>query len=98
MIFQKLISEKSTERVNQDNLYKPVKTKVVNNIPVQQQTNEVKEITKAQNVNRTNYIETFEDMKRSSHGINKSSGQNQPQHKNNYNNILDGLKDLGIIK
>lgn len=95
---QKLISEKSADRVNQDNLYKPVKTKVVNNIPIQQQTNEVKETTKAQNVNRTNYIETFEDMKKGSYGTNKSSGQNQPQNRNNYNNILDGLKDLGIIK
>jgi hypothetical protein len=95
---QKLISEKSAERVNQDDLYKPVKTKVVNNIPIQQQTNEVKETTKAQNVNRTNYIETFEDMKKGSYGTNKSSGQNQPQNRNNYNNILDGLKDLGIIK
>jgi hypothetical protein len=93
---QKLISDKNAERVNQDNIYKPVKTKVINNVPVQQQTNEIKETTKAPNINRTNYIETFEDMKRGSYGMNKSSEQNQP--KNNYNNILDGLKDLGIIK
>jgi hypothetical protein len=92
---QKLISEKSAERVNQDNIYKPVKTKVINNVPIQQ-TNEIKEPRKSQPVNRTNYIETFEDMKRGSHGINKPS--NSTPNKNNYNNILDGLKDLGIIK
>lgn len=91
---QKLISDKNAERFNQDNLYKPVKTKVVNNIPVQQQTNEVREIV--QGVKRTNYIETFEDMKRGSYGKNKIFEQDQ--NKNNYNNILDGLKDLGIIK
>ena len=93
---QKLISEKSKERINQDNIHKPVKTKIINNSPIQQ-TNKVNEPNKSYNVNRTNYIETFEDMKMS---LNKKSEQTkiQPQPKNNYDNILDGLKDLGIIK
>lgn len=95
---QKLISDKNVERVNQDNIYKPIKTKVINNSTVQQQTNEIKETSKTQLVNKTNYIETFEDMKKGSYRINKNLVQNQPQNKNNYNNILDGLKDLGIIK
>lgn len=91
---QKLISEKSIERINQDYIHKPVKTKIINNIPIQQ-TNKINEPIKSCNVNRTNYIETFEDMKISS---NKDSSQNNHQPKNNYDNILDGLKDLGIIK
>ena len=42
-----------------------------------------------------NYIETYEELKRGSH--NKS--QQQVSNKgNNYDNILEGLKDLGIIK
>jgi hypothetical protein len=78
---QKLISDKNAERLNQDNTYKPIKTKIVNNITVQQ-TNEVN-----QNIKHSD----FEDMKRNSEK-NKNSGQTH-----NYNNILDGLKDLGII-
>jgi hypothetical protein len=92
---QKLIADKNAERLNQDTIYKPIKTKVINNVPVQQ-TNEVKEVQKAQPVNRTNYLETHEDMKR---GVfNNKANTQQPTNKNNYNNILDGLKDLGIIK
>ena len=80
---QKLIAEKADERKNQDNIFKPIKTKV---------TNEPK---KSVNINRTNYIETFEDMKRGSSQVNNNKSHSQP---NNYNNIFDGLKDLGIIK
>lgn len=72
---QQLILQKESERSNQDNIYKPVKTKVINN--------------NTQNIS-TNYIESFEDLKKDS--INKQ------QTNNNYCNILDGLKDLGIIK
>lgn len=93
---QKLIADKNAERINQDNIYKPIKTKVINNVPIQQ-TNEVKENTKSQtqSVNRTNYMETHEDMKR---GVYNKPSTHQTTTKNNYNNILDGLKDLGIIK
>jgi hypothetical protein len=80
---QKKISEKNNERELQNNSFKPTKTKVINN--------EVREIVKAQPVNNTNYIETFEDMKRGSVNTNK------PPNKKNYNNIMDGLKELGII-
>lgn len=80
---QKRISEKNNERELQNNSFKPNKTKVINN--------EVREIVKAQPVNNTNYIETFEDMKRGSVNTNK------PPNKKNYNNIMDGLKELGII-
>jgi hypothetical protein len=86
---QKLIAEKANERKNQDNIFKPIKTKVTN-----EPRNEVKtEPKKSVNINRTNYIETFEDMKRGSSQVNKPYNQ-----ANNYNNIFDGLKDLGIIK
>jgi hypothetical protein len=80
---QKKISEKNNERELQNNSFKPTKTKVINN--------EVREIVKAHPVNNINYIETFEDMKRGSVNTNK------PPNKKNYNNIMDGLKELGII-
>jgi hypothetical protein len=82
---KKLIIEKEKERLNQDNQYKPVQTKVINNNPVIQ----------SNKVNSTqNYIETYEELKRGSQ--NKS---NQIDNKGkNYDNILEGLKDLGIIK
>jgi len=83
---QKRISEKNNERELQNNSFKPTKTKVINN-----EVREVREIVKAQPVNNTNYIETFEDMKRGSVNTNK------PPNKKNYNNIMDGLKELGII-
>lgn len=92
----KLISDKNAERVSEDTQYKPVKTKVINNGPVQQ-TNEIKKTENTTNVNRTNYIETFEEMKKGTYGKNdKPVQQQQQQHK--YNNIVDGLKDLGIFK
>ena len=83
---QKRISEKNNERELQNNSFKPTKTKVINN-----EVREVREIVKAQPVNNINYIETFEDMKRGSVNTNK------PPNKKNYNNIMDGLKELGII-
>lgn len=97
---QKLISAKTSERINQDNTYKPVKTKVINNSPGQtvpeQTVQTVQTVQTKAPINRTNYIETFEDMKRGAVPSNKTI--NSVPNKNNYNNILDGLKDLGIIK
>ena len=75
----KLIKE--NERSKQNELYKPVKTKIVNN-PIQSST---------VSVNNNDYIKTYNELK----------NENQPKNttnQNNYDNILIGLKDLGIIK
>ena len=89
---QNLILQKETERNNQDNIYKPIKTKVVNNnlSNISPMSNNTSDIIKEQ-PNRSNYIETFEDLKKNS--FNKYSNNS-----NNLNSLLDGLKDLGIIK
>ena len=71
-----LIMNKELERQNQDTQFKPLQTKLT---PTTQQTN------------KTNYIETYEELK-------KGSSNNNNQSKEKYNNILEGLKDLGIIK
>ena len=71
-----LIMNKELERQNQDTQFKPLQTKIT---PTTQQTN------------KTNYIETYEELK-------KHSSNNNNQSKEKYNNILEGLKDLGIIK
>jgi len=79
---KKLIIEKEKERLNQDNQYKPVQTKVINNNPVIQ----------SNKINSTqNYVETYEELKRGSHNQSDNKGKN-------YDNILEGLKELGIIK
>jgi hypothetical protein len=82
---KKLIIEKEKERNNQDNQYKPVQTKVINNNPAIQ----------SNKISTQNYIETYEELKRGSQ--NKSNQQSDNKVKN-YDNILEGLKDLGIIK
>jgi hypothetical protein len=74
-----LIMNKESERQNQDAQFKPLQTKIT---PVVSGTNPSK---------KENYIETYEELK-------KSSTNNNKQSKEKYNNILDGLKDLGIIK
>jgi hypothetical protein len=74
---QNMLRIKEAERLNQDTEYKPIKTKIISN-------------EKMQSENRSNYIETYEDMKK--------GGVKQKQPDKNYNNILDGLKDLGILK
>jgi len=76
---KKLIMEKENERLSQDNLYKPVKTKTTNDTIV--------------NNSNKNYIETFNELKRSTNTNNKENNNDSK-----YNNILEGLKDLGIIK
>lgn len=73
----RLIKQKENERTEQDNTYKPIKTKVINE--------------QIEPINKTNYIETFEDLR-------KGSNQNNTNNNNNYDHILVGLKELGIIK
>jgi hypothetical protein len=83
---KKLILEKENERIIQDSQYKPIKTKVINNTP--ENDNNIK----------NNYIETFEDLKKSLNSNKKDLAITNNTQKKNYDNILDGLKDLGIIK
>jgi hypothetical protein len=68
---------KESERQNQDAQFKPLQTKITPSV--------------ANSSQKGNYIETYEELK-------KSSTNNNKQSKEKYNNILDGLKDLGIIK
>jgi hypothetical protein len=95
---KRLIIEKEKERLNQDSQYKPVQTKVINNNPVSQnQSNKVSsgQDSSSQQVNMKNYIETYEELKR---GSQNKTNQQINNKGNNYDNILEGLKDLGIIK
>ena len=96
---RKLIMEKENERVSQDIQYKPIKTKVINNNP-QNSSNSIGNSgdNNSQQPNRTNYIETYEELKRGSTNAKTEQIKSQGQNKEKYNNILDGLKDLGIIK
>ena len=70
-----LINNKEVERDQQNKLYKPIKTKVINN------TVQVSD----------NYVKSYNELKNTDLPKNETD-----QH--NYNNILEGLKDLGIIK
>ena len=72
--FNDLLRAKELERQNINNITQ-VKTKVTTEAPV---------------INRTNYIETFEELKRPT----KPKPQNNT---NGYNNIMDQLKSLGIL-
>ena len=72
-----LIMNKESESQNQDIQFKPLQTKITTSV--------------ANSSQKGNYIETYEELK-------KSSTNNNKQSKEKYNNILDGLKDLGIIK
>lgn len=83
---QKLIKDKESERIIQDEQYKPIKTKIVNNTI--QESQPVKE--QVQNV-QFNYIQTFEDLK-------YGPRTNTTKNPSNYNNMIDDLKDLGILK
>ena len=95
-----MIKNKEAERTSQDTEYKPLKTKVLNNTSqANAQTNAQTNVqanaqtnaqANAQTNVQNNYIGTFDDMKR---GVVK-----QKPNDKNYNSILDGLKDLGIIK
>ena len=70
----KLISQKENERCQQDILYKPLQTKIVNN-------------NIQENINN---ISNFDELKHQSTQINNIADDK-------YNNILEGLKNLGII-
>lgn len=87
---KKLIINKETERNNQDINFKPVKTKVINNNP--------NSMNATNSINRTNYIQTYEELKKGSTNAKSDHSKNINQNKDKYNNILGGLKDLGIIK
>jgi hypothetical protein len=96
---KKLIMEKENERITQDIQYKPVKTKVINNNP-HHTYNGINQISQEnyQQQNRTNYIETYEELKKGSSYIKNEQEKSVNQNKEKYNNILGGLKDLGVIK
>jgi hypothetical protein len=101
---KKLIMEKENERINQDIQYKPIKTKVINNNPQSSQIsigNSANTSNTNDNYNqqpRTNYIETYEELKKGSSYTKNEQDKAVINNKEKYNNILDGLKDLGIIK
>jgi hypothetical protein len=75
-----LVLEKENERKQQNDLFKPIKTKVINNI----------DKSPKENLNN-DYLKTYDELKHGAH-TNKSVNQD------NYDNILVGLKELGIIK
>jgi hypothetical protein len=91
----KLIHQKENERKTQNEQYKPVKTKVVNPNMKTESNDIVDNLSNQQQ--RSNYIETFEDMKRGSQNKRESS-ENNNISQSKVNNIMVGLKDLGIIK
>lgn len=91
---KKLIMQKENERITQDIQFKPVKTKVINNNPHGTSNNH----DNYQHVNRTNYIETYEELKNGSSNVKNDQEKSLNLNREKYNNILDGLKDLGIIK
>ncbi len=85
-----LVSQKEIERSEQDEKCKPIQTKIVNNT-ISNTTNIVKDNSTKNTNNNNDYIKTYNELKH----------VNQPKkdtNQNNFNNILDGLKDLGIIK
>jgi len=83
--FKSLILNKETERLQQNELYKPIKTKIISN-----NSNSVNNTTDIVNNNCEN-IKTYNELKQN---LQTNNNFNQ----NNYDNILIGLKDLGIIK
>lgn len=87
---QKLILKKEEERINQDNQFKPVKTKIINNMSPEIQPIQPKEQPKEQPNNKTNYISTYNELK---NGGDKKQEKTTP----NQQKLIQGLKDLGII-
>jgi hypothetical protein len=96
-----LIMKKEEERNLQDNIYKSQTKIVESTIPNKSQTKIVEstipnnppkpEKNEVQQQSRTNYISTYNELK------NGNNNRKKPE-KVGYNNIIDGLKDLGIIK
>lgn len=83
-----LVLEKENERTYQDETFKPIKTKVINNI-IQPSNNMIQ--NSSNQLRNNDYIKTYNELK----------NETQPKittNQNNYDNILIGLKDLGIIK
>lgn len=80
-----LVIEKENERKQQNDLFKPIKTKVINN--------NIENSNKLSKDNSNNdYLKTYDELK------NGTQINNNVINRNNYDNILDGLKELGIIK
>ena len=78
-----LVLVKENERLQQNENFKPVKTKVINNNVIQNSSDLP--------IINNDYIKTYNELK----------NDKQPKtinNQNNYDNILGGLKDLGIIK
>ena len=76
-----LVSLKENERLEQNELCKPIKTKIINNTLIENQ-----------NLNKNvknDYIKTYNEL--------KNGDIIQKKSDYNYNNILSDLKDLGII-
>ena len=79
-----LVIEKENERKQQNDLFKPVKTKVINN--------NIENSNKLSKDNSNNeYLKTYNELK-------NGTQMNNVVNQNNYDNILVGLKELGIIK
>ncbi len=79
-----LVIEKENERKQQNELFKPIKTKVINN------TLDNSNKLPKENINN-DYLKTYDELK-------NSAKPNTSINLNNYDNILVGLKELGIIK
>jgi glutamate mutase epsilon subunit len=79
-----LVLEKENERQLQNSLFKPIKTKVI--------SNNIDNSNKICLDNSNNdYLKTYNELKNGTQLINNIKV-------NNYDNILTGLKELGIIK
>lgn len=80
-----LVLEKENERKQQNDLFKPIKTKIINN--------NLENSNKLPKDNSNNdYLKTYDELK------NGTQINNNVINQNNYDNILVGLKELGIIK
>jgi hypothetical protein len=77
-----LVLKKENERNQQDEILKPVKTKVVNK--------PIENINVISNNTNNDYIKTYNEL--------KNENPSKLPKQNNYDNILDSLKELGIIK